>query len=132
MKKNKALDWTTNMQQALNKMHLVTDADALLAHLDHNKQFDIYTDSSDIKWVIVSGKMVTQLSVTAKGLIVLNRITLPLRKKFVYCCSSQRVLINVAHSHNIHIYTNHKNFTFDDLNTQCVLHWQNKNEELLS
>jgi hypothetical protein len=29
----------------------------------------------------------------------------------------------------IHVYTNHKNLTFDDLKTQQVLCWQNKIEE---
>jgi hypothetical protein len=28
----------------------------------------------------------------------------------------------------IHVYTNHKNLTFDDLKTQKVLHWRNKIE----
>ncbi len=31
----------------------------------------------------------------------------------------------------IHVYTDHKNLTFDDLKTQQVLHWWNKIEEFL-
>jgi hypothetical protein len=31
----------------------------------------------------------------------------------------------------IHVYTNHKNLTFDDLKTQCILRWRNKIEEFL-
>ncbi len=32
---------------------------------------------------------------------------------------------------NIHVFTDHKNLTFDTLKTQCVLHWHKKNEEFL-
>jgi predicted metal-dependent hydrolase len=33
---------------------------------------------------------------------------------------------------NIHMFTNHKNLTFDDLKTQRILRWHNKVEEFLS
>ena len=39
--------WTPDMQTAFNKMQLLLAADALAAYPDHNKRFDIYTDSSD-------------------------------------------------------------------------------------
>ena len=35
------------MQQAFDKMRMLMAADALTAYADHNKRFDIYTDSSD-------------------------------------------------------------------------------------
>jgi len=35
------------MQQAFNKMHLLMAADALSAYPDHNKWFNIFTDSSN-------------------------------------------------------------------------------------
>ena len=35
------------MQTAFDKMRLLIAADALAAYPDHNKRFDIYTDSSD-------------------------------------------------------------------------------------
>ena len=35
------------MQTAFHKMRLLIAADALVAYPDHNKRFDIYTDSSD-------------------------------------------------------------------------------------
>jgi hypothetical protein len=47
MKKNTILYWMPEMQQAFNKMRLRMAADALSAYPDHNKRFDIFTDSSD-------------------------------------------------------------------------------------
>ncbi len=37
------------MQKAFDKMHLLMDADALAAYLDHNKWLDLYTDASDFQ-----------------------------------------------------------------------------------
>ena len=47
MKKNAILNWTSEMQDAFDKMHLLMAADALSAYPDHNKWFDIFTDTSD-------------------------------------------------------------------------------------
>ncbi len=47
LKKNTVLNWTPKLQQAFHKMHLLMTADTLSAYPDHNKWFDIYTDSSD-------------------------------------------------------------------------------------
>ncbi len=37
------------MQIAFDKMRLLMAANALAAYLDHNKQFDVYTDASDFQ-----------------------------------------------------------------------------------
>ena len=47
LKKNTVLNWTPEMQVAFDKMCFLMATDALSAYLDHNKRFDIYTDSSD-------------------------------------------------------------------------------------
>jgi hypothetical protein len=46
LKKGEKLNWTPTMRTAFDKMHLLLAADALAAYPDHNKCFDIYTDSS--------------------------------------------------------------------------------------
>jgi hypothetical protein len=47
MKKNAVLTWTSEMQDAFDKMCLLMAADTLSAYPGHNKRFDIFTDSSD-------------------------------------------------------------------------------------
>jgi hypothetical protein len=49
LKKKAPINWTDQMQQAFNTMCLLMAADALAAYLIHNKQFDIYTDTSDFQ-----------------------------------------------------------------------------------
>jgi hypothetical protein len=49
LKKKAPIKWTGEMQKAFDKMHLLMAANALKAYLDHNKWFDIHTDTSDFQ-----------------------------------------------------------------------------------
>jgi hypothetical protein len=49
MKKKSQINWTDKMQKAFNKMHLLMAANALAAYLNHNMQFDVYSDDSDLQ-----------------------------------------------------------------------------------
>ncbi len=49
LKKRAPIRLTDEMQKAFDKMRLPMAADALAAHPDCNKRFDIYTDASDFQ-----------------------------------------------------------------------------------
>jgi hypothetical protein len=49
LKKRAPIKWTDEMQQAFEKMRLLMATNALAAYLDHNKQFNKYTDASDFQ-----------------------------------------------------------------------------------
>jgi hypothetical protein len=61
LKKKTSIIWTDEMQQTFDKMRLLMAANALAAYPDHNKWFDIYTDTSDFQLgacIIQEGKPV--------------------------------------------------------------------------
>jgi hypothetical protein len=61
LKKKTPIEWTDEMQQAFDKMRLLTAANTLAAYLDYNKWFDIYTDASDFQCgacIIQEGRLV--------------------------------------------------------------------------
>jgi hypothetical protein len=49
LKKKTPIKWTDEIQQAFDKMQLLTAADALAAYPNHNKRFNVYTDASDFQ-----------------------------------------------------------------------------------
>ncbi len=65
LKKKAPIKWTEEIQKAFDKMCLLIADDALAAYPDHNKQFDIYTDTSDFQLgacVIQEGRPVAYFS----------------------------------------------------------------------
>jgi hypothetical protein len=65
LKKKAPIKWTDEMQKAFNKMRLLKAADALAAYPNHNKWFDIYTDTSDFQLgacIIQEGRLVAYFS----------------------------------------------------------------------
>jgi hypothetical protein len=47
LKKKTPIKWTDEMQQAFDKIRLLMAANDLAAYSDHNKRFNVYTDTSD-------------------------------------------------------------------------------------
>jgi hypothetical protein len=131
LKKKAPIKWTDEMQKAFDKMRLLMAADFLAVYLDHNKRFDVYTDASDFQLgtcFIQEGRPVayflrkltkSQQNYTTMKKEMLSIITT--LKEF------QSMLLLVV----IHVFTDHKNLTFDTCKTQCVLHWRTKIEEFL-
>jgi hypothetical protein len=65
LKKGEKLNWTPAMQTAFDKLCLFLAADALAAYPDHNKHFDIYTNSSDYQLgacIVQEGRIVAYFS----------------------------------------------------------------------
>jgi hypothetical protein len=131
MKKNAILNWMPDMQQAFDKMCLLTAADALSAYLGHNKRFDIFTDASDYQigaCIMQDGRPVAYCS---KKLNSAHKNYTTTEKEMLSIITTLQEFLSMLLSACIQVYTDHKDLTFDDIKTQRVLRWQNKIEEFL-
>jgi hypothetical protein len=128
--KSVKLVWTDEMQTAFDKMRLLIAADARAAYPDHNKRFDIYTDSSDYQLgacIVQEGRQVAYFSRKLSKALH-NYITMEKEMLSIVVEKFRSMLLGAE----IHVHTDHKNLTFNsDIKTQRVLRWRTKTEEFL-
>jgi hypothetical protein len=131
LKKKTPIKWTDEMQQAFDKMHLLMAANALAAYLDHNKWFKVYTDASDFQLgtcIIQEGRPVVYFS---RKLTKFQQNYTTMEKEMLSIVLTLKEFQGMLLGANIHVFTDHKNLTFDTLKTQRVLRWHTKIEEFL-
>ncbi|KAL7548020.1 hypothetical protein ACHAWF_011299 [Thalassiosira exigua] len=131
MKKGAKLDWTPEMQKTFDKMRYLMAADALAAYPDHNKRFDIYTDTSDFQLgavIVQDGHPVAYFS---RKLNRAQRNYTTMEKDMLSTVAALHEFRLMLLSANVHVFTDHKNLTFDSIKTQRVLRWRNQVKEFL-
>jgi hypothetical protein len=131
LKKRAPIKWTDEMQKAFDKMRLLMAANALEAYPDHNKRFDVYTDASDFQLgacLIQEGRPVAYFS---RKLTKSHQNHMAMKKEMLSIVATLKEFQSMLLGANIHVFTDHKNLTFDTLKTQHVLRWHTKIEEFL-
>jgi transposase InsO family protein len=116
--------WTDEHTTAFNKVKQLISREVILAYPDFELPFDIHTDASDLQLGSV-------LSQNGKPIAFYSRKLNPAQKRYT---TTERELLaivetlkeyrNILLGQRIRVYTDHKNLTYTNFNTERVMRWR--------
>ena len=120
----KKIVWTTDCQKAFDAIKAILVKDVFIRYPDHNKEFHIYCDASDYQ--LGSAIMQDQVPVAyySRKLTAAQKNYTVGEKELLSIVETFKEYRTMLYGAKIHVYTDHRNITFNRLNTQRVVRWR--------
>ena len=116
--------WGDEEQKAFDAIKRAVGRETLLAYPDFNKTFDIHTDASDLQLGAVISQQGKPIAFYSRKLTETQTGYSTTDKELLSIVETLKEFCNILLGHKIRIYTDHKNLTQKNLNTDRVLRWR--------
>ena len=121
--KNVKWTWTPEHQEAFVKVKQIVSREVMLAYPDFNKPFDIHTDASKRQLGAVISQEKRPIAFYSRKLNPAQVWYTTGERELLAIVETLKEFRTILLGHPIRIYTDHKNHTCKNFNTECVMHW---------
>mgnify|MGYP002066290216 CR=1 FL=1 len=119
----KPFRWTDVEQTAFNKIKKVISKEVLLTYPDFNKPFHIHTDASNYQLSAVNSQQDKPIAFYSRKLQLAQTHYTTMELELLSIVETLKEFWNILLGQEIVVHTDHKNLTFKDFNTKCILRW---------
>ena len=116
--------WTEEHTKAFNEVKKILSRETLLAYPNFNETFDIHTDASDRQLGAVISQNGQPIAFYSRKLTDAQTRYTTTERELLAIVETLKEFKNILLGQKIRVYTDHKNLTYKNFNTDRVLRWR--------
>ena len=117
-------NWTSECQEAFDKIKKLVSRETLLSYPDFNKTFEIHTDASKVQLGAVISQNNKPIAFYSRKLNPAQVNYTTTERELLSIVETLKEFRNILLGQQIKVYTDHQNLTYKTFNTERVMRWR--------
>ena len=117
-------NWTSECQEAFDKIKKLVSRETLLSYPDFNKPFEIHTDASKVQLGAVISQNNKPIAFYSRKLNPAQVNYTTTERELLSIVETLKEFRNILLGQQIKVYTDHQNLTYKTFNTERVMRWR--------